>query len=143
MKKIFALAAVALLAFGTAFAQAEEEITPELQALMADESVKADTTVEDLQIEDKYPESHPKAKKVSLTMKFLPVSGQCIFTYTCIRANFDKGEAMNTAMAYFQDFCVERGYKHYHYTDRKDEIKDFKKGKITFTTYTSYVTFTK
>lgn len=143
MKKIFALATVVLLSFGMAFAQDETEISPELQSLMEEENVKADLSIEEIKLEDKYPEAHPTAKRVVLGMKFMPLSGQCIFSYTCLRANFDKGEAMNTAIAHFQDFTVERGFKHYHYTDRKDEIKNYKNGKITYTTYTSYVSFTK
>lgn len=136
MKK-FVLASVLMLAvasiFSVAFAQEydpeEEEIT--------------ETTVKIVNIEDTFKDLHPSAKNVTLTMEYMPYSNEVRLHYICMTAVFDRGEAMNTAMAYFEKFGVENKFKHYAYRE-KDRTKYFNDSRnIRMTEYVTYVVFSK
>ncbi|MCI6441747.1 hypothetical protein [Treponema sp.] len=146
MKKIFMLAAVALFAFGSLFAQDADAILAEVAAEESKEDANA-TQVIILEDNDLYKELHPKAKNVTLRIDYTPLTGEAIFQYTCVRSSYDKGEAMNVAMAVYQDFAAEHKYKHYRYADYKKGTfgveKNFKEGKIPYVSYSSRVIFTK
>ena len=144
MKKIFILATAIMLSAGTAFAQQEESLETQmaLDPLEAANSY-ADTKTKILPIEDKYSSLHPKAKNVTIQLEFTPLTGEVIFTYTCMQSSFDLGEAMNVAIAVYEDFAAENQFKHYTYA-QKDKKKYFKDDKgVRMATYTSKVIFTK
>ncbi|MGN0729813.1 hypothetical protein [Treponema sp.] len=145
MKKIFTLAAAVIIAAGAAFAQQQEEsleLQMTLNKLDAADSY-ADTKTRTIQIEDKYAYLHPKAKNVTLQLEFTPLTGEVIFTYTCMQSSFEVGEAMNVGMAVYEDFAAENQFKHYKYVE-KDKKKFFKDEKgVRMATYTSKVIFTK
>ncbi|MBQ0039915.1 MAG: hypothetical protein KBS64_05770 [Treponema sp.] len=146
MKKIFTLAAVALFAVGSIFAQDADAILAEVAAeeSAADPNATQVIILEDL---DVYKSLHEKAKNVELRIDYTPLSNEAIFTYTCVRSSYEKGEAMNVAMAVYQDFAAEHKYKHYRYADYKKGTfgveKHFKKGKIPYVSYSSRVIFSK
>ncbi|WP_407397106.1 hypothetical protein [Treponema sp.] len=146
MKKIFTLAAVALFALGSIFAQDADAILAEVAAEDSKDDPNA-TQIIMLEDSDLYKELHPKAKNVTLRIDYTPLTGEAIFQYTCIRSSYEKGEAMNVAMAVYQDFAVEHKYKHYRYADYKKGTfgveKHYKEGKIPYVTYSSRVIFTK
>ena len=137
MKKIFVLALSALMLTGAVFAQSFGDATVEAADSYADRTTQAIT------VEDKYADLHPKAKAVTITMSYTPLTGEVRFYYTCMAAKFDQGDAMNTAMAVFEDFAAENQYKHYSYK-AKDKTKYFKDGRdVRMATYESYVIFTR
>jgi hypothetical protein len=136
MKKMLILAAAAVFAAGVAFAQTTSQV------LEAADSY-ADTTTQTIQVEDKYPELHEKGKNVTLSLEYTPLTGEAIFYYTCTQSSFDDGEAMNVAMAIYDDFAAEHKYKHKKYV-AKDKKKYFKnESGIRMVTYSSHVVFTK
>ena len=143
MKKIFAFAAVALLALGSVFAQ-DEAVSLEEEVVVEDQNSTKIIMLEDT---PEYKELHPKAKNVTLRLDYTPLTGEAIFTYSCLRSGYDQGEAMNVAMAVYQDFAAEHKYKHYRYIDNRKnslgEEKNYKNGKIPYVSYTSKVLFTK
>ena len=101
-----------------------------------------DTEPKIIELEDKYEEMHPKASSVTLKLEWTPISGEATFTYTCLQASFDVGEAMNVAIAVYEEFARDNGFKHYKYV-RKDKKKYFKDGDMKMATYTSRVVFKK
>lgn len=138
MKKMLILIAALSFAAGTVFA-AESTIS---QTQEATDSY-ADTKTQVIEVEDKYPELHEKASTVSLQLEYTPLTGEVIFSYTCTQSSFDDGEAMNVAMAVYDDFAAEHKYKHKRYT-AKDKKKYFKDDRgVRMVTYTSRVVFTK
>ena len=143
MKKIFTVAAVALLAVGSVFAQDAEAALPETE----EEVNQNETKIIILEDKDLYKELHPKAKKVELRLDYTPLTNEVFFTYTCVRSSYEKGEAMNVALAVYQDFAAEHGFKHYRYADDKKGTlgveKNFKIGKIPYVSYSSKVIFRK
>ena len=137
MKKIFLVAAAVFALAGSLYAQTAGDATVE-----AADSY-ADRTTQDITVEDKYGDLHPKAKTVTITMSYTPLTGEVRYYYTCMAASFDQGDAMNTAMAVFEDFAAENQYKHYAYR-AKDKVKYFKDGRdVRMATYESYVLFTR
>ena len=166
MKKTFVIAVAMLLAAGIVFAQTEDEAVEEQpaetetaeteesegeEAESGDEEAQEESSLaqdpndqepKTIELEDKYEEMHPKAHSVTLTLDWIPVSGEAIFTYTCLQASFDVGEAMNVAIAVYEEFAKDNGFKHYKYV-RKDKKKYFKDGDIKMATYTSRVVFKK
>ncbi len=146
MKKIFTLAAVALFALGSIFAQDADAI---LADVAAEEEKNDPNATQIIMIEDnnEYKMLHEKAKVVELRIDYTPLTHEAFFTYTCVRSSYDKGEAMNVAMAVYQDFAAEHKYKHYRYADVKKGTfgveKHFKKGKIPYVSYSSRVIFSK
>ena len=87
MKKIFMLAAVALFAFGSLFAQDADAILAEVAAEESKEDANA-TQVIILEDNDLYKELHPKAKNVTLRIDYTPLTGEAIFQYTCVRSSY-------------------------------------------------------
>ena len=171
MKKTFILAAAMLLAAGIVFAQTEDEAVQEQPAeaevaetqegeTSEDETSEAESGDEEseeksslaqdpndqepkiIELEDKYEEMHPKAHSVTLKLEWTPISGEATFTYTCLQASFDVGEAMNVAIAVYEEFARDNNFKHYKYV-RKDKKKYFKDGDMKMATYTSRVVFKK
>ena len=140
MKRIISLIAASLVAV-TVFAQTASNGGIDKLDSYAEKQYK-DTATLVKTIEDKYAAQHPKAKTVSLEYEYSPLTGEVRFYYTCLSASFDQGEAMNTAMAFFEDFAVQENYKHYAYK-KKDKTKYFKDGPARKTTYISYVLFTR
>ena len=146
MTKILMFAVAAIFALGSVFAQDADEILAEVAA---EEQANDPNAVQTIEIEDneEYKALHPKANKVTLTLTFTPLTGEATFTYVCVRSSYDKGEAMNVAMAVYQDFAAEHKYKHYRYIDNRKnslgEEKNYKNGKIPYVSYTSKVLFTK
>ncbi len=140
MKKLFALVAIAMLFIGSAVAQesASAGVT-DIEAIPSNQ----DSSTQLITVEDKYPELHPKAKELSLRLEYTPLTGEVKFFYTCTQSSFEVGEAMNVAMAVYDDFGVEHGYKHKRYfaKDKKKYIKDERK--VRMVEYSSYVIFTK
>lgn len=143
MRRFFAFAAVALLAVGSMFAQ-------DASAVFEEEEVEDPNKTVVLTIEDTadYKELHPKAKKVELRLDYTKLTGEAIFTYTCLRSSYDQGEAMNVAMAVYQDFAVKNKYKRYVYADLKKGSygmeKSFKNEKgFPMMSYSSRVIFKK
>lgn len=104
----------------------------------------ADTKTFVYEIEDKYAEEHPKAKSVTLSLEFTPLTGDVRFFYTCLAGSYDQGEAMNTALAVFQDVSKELNFKHYTYK-AKDKVKYYKdkENNQRMAQYSSFVNFTK
>ena len=134
MKKLLTILAASLV-IGTAFAQTASDATVE----SLDSYSSIDTQV--LQIEDKYPNLHPKAKSVTIEIEHTPLTGEVRLYYTCMASCYDQGEAMNTAMAVYEDFAAENKYKHYTYSS-KDKTKYFKDGRgVRMATYVSHVFF--
>ena len=172
MKKTFILATAMLLAAGIVFAQTEDEVVEEQPAEAevaaseeeetesegeAEEAETADEETEEksslaqdpndpepkiIELEDKYEEMHPKAHSVTLKLAWTPISGEATFTYTCMQASFDVGEAMNVAIAVYEEFAKDNNFKHYKYV-RKDKKKYFKDGDMKMATYMSRVVFKK
>lgn len=133
MKKILTLAAVALLSFGTLFAQSSADAT-----LMGSDSY-ADTKSQYIDIEDKWPTLHEKASQVTIQLKYTPLDNEVEFYYTCMASAYDQGEAMNTAMAVYEEFMEQNKYKHKTYV-KKDKTKFFKDGRgVRMATYISRV----
>ncbi len=141
MKKIIALFAAALVSAATLVC-AQTAGDPTLQGTDS----YADRTTQTITVEDKYPELHPTASNVKMWLEYTPLTGEVRFYYECLAANYEQGDAMNTAMGVFQDFAAEHGYKHYYYK-AKDKTKWFKDDstgvKLRMARYNSYVYFTK
>ncbi len=107
------------------------------------EEVVTDTTVKIVDIEDLYADEHPSASKVTLTMEYVPSTGEVRLHYICMAGNFDQGEAMNTSIAFFEKFATENKYKHYAHRE-KDKTRYFKDSRgIRMTEYIVYVMFSK
>ena len=136
MKKIAMFLAVALLTAGALFAQ-----TAGNSNLEAANSY-ADITTQVIDIEDVYGYLHPNAKNVKIQLEYTPLTGTVRLYYTCLAASFDQGEAMNTAMAVYENFAIENQYKHYTYQG-KDRTRYFKENNIRMAEYCSYVNFTR
>ena len=136
MKKILALM-TALFIAGMSFAQTSADPTAQ------GTDSYADTKTRIIKVEDKYADQHVKAKTVDLQMEYTPLTGDVIFYYVCMQSSYDQGEAMNTAMAVFEDFALENKYKHYVYTN-KDKSHPYKDERgIKMMRYTSRVRFTR
>ncbi|WP_443736788.1 hypothetical protein [Treponema sp.] len=139
MKKIFALFVAAAL--GTAIFAQTTTADPTIEALNAQTAEERATQV--IKIEDKYADLHPKTKSVNLELEYTPLTGEVRFYYTCMAASYDQGEAMNTAMAVYENFAKENKFKHYSYKG-KDKTKYFKDDRnVRMATYVSYVVFTR
>lgn len=138
MKKIFALIMVTMVAMASnVFAQTAANSTLE------GTNSYADRTTETIIVEDKYPELHPTAKNVTIKLEYTPLTGEVHLYYTCLAANYDQGEAMNTAMAVYQDFAAERKFKHYYYKAKdKTKYRKDSETKLRMAEYSSYVYFT-
>ncbi len=133
MKRFFVMLTVCLLA-GFAFAQ-------EVSETGGEEIDAIGTKIQEITIEDTYSEMHPRAKTVSLSIDYTPLTGEVRFYYKCMAASFDQGEAMNTAMAVFEKFALENQYRHYSYQE-KDRTKYSKDGRgVRMATYESHVLF--
>lgn len=141
MKRIISLIAASVVAVAT-FAQSTASGGGVDKLDSYAEKGYQDTETRVKTIEDKYASQHQKAKTVTLEYEYSPLTGELRFYYTCLSASFDQGEAMNTAMAFFEDFAAEENYKHYAYK-KKDKTKYFKDGPARKTTYISYVVFTR
>lgn len=141
MKKIIALLAAALVS-AASLVCAQTAGDPTAQG--ADSY--ADRSIQKIDVEDKYADLHPTATNVKLTIEYTPLTGEVRFYYECLAANFETGEAMNTAMGVFQDFAQEHGYKHYYYKakDKTRYFRDSSSGKnLRKAEYRSYVYFKK
>lgn len=141
MKKIIALLAAAFVSAATLVC-AQTAGDPTRQG--ADSY--ADRTTTTITIEDKYADLHPTASDVKMWLDYTPLTGEVRFYYECLTANYEVGEAMNTAMGVFQDFAAEHGYKHYYYKakDKTKYYKDDSSGiKLRKACYNSYVYFKK
>lgn len=130
MKKFFSFLAVALVAMTCVIAQSSSE-------------APVDSSTQVITIEDKYAAFHPKAKTVTLTAEYTPLTGEVRFYYKCLQGSYDKGDAMNTAQAYFEDFAKENKYKHMTYINDTESSRKDEKMKLIYTTYYEYVRFTK
>ena len=118
MKKIFALCAAALLAVGMVFAQSEE--------ITIDENPYADTATRVMTVDDKYPELHPHAGTVKLSLEYTPVSGEVLVYYECLAASYDQGEAMNSIDAVLEDFARDNQFTRLPKIVKKDKATYFK-----------------
>ncbi len=137
MKKIIILATTFILAVGMAFAQEETE------ELYGPAGAPVDTSTKIISVEDKYADSHPKAKSVELQLVWTPLTDEVVFTYTCPQSSFDRGEAMNVAVAVYEEFAAEHNFKHKTYLE-KDKTKYYKTEQgLRMATYTSKVVFKK
>ncbi len=135
MKKIIAILAVA---FAAAFV-----ITAQTAGNADSEGINSYSSIdtEVLQIEDKYASFHQKAKTVKLTIEHTPLTGEVRLYYTCMASAYDQGEAMNTAMAVYEDFAEENKYKSKIYLS-KDKTSYFKDERgVRMATYVSHVMF--
>ncbi len=141
MKKIIALLAAALVSAATLVC-AQTAGDPTAQGA----DIYADRTTRTINVEDKYADLHPTASNVKITLEYTPLTGEVRLYYECLAANFEVGEAMNTAMGVYQDFAQEHGYKHYYYR-AKDKTKYFRDNSsganLRMARYNSYVYFTK
>ncbi len=135
MKKIVAIFATAFMLTCSIFAQTSGNA--DLESINSYSSI--DTEV--LQIEDKFADLHPKAKSVNLTLEHTPLTGEVRFYYNCMASAYDQGEAMNTAMAVYEEFAEENKYKSKVYVskDRTSYYKD-ERG-VRMATYVSHVVF--
>jgi len=137
MKKILTLISVGLIVVAAAFAQSASS------GFIESSDSYADTSTQTIQIEDKYADLHPKAKSLKIELEYTPLTGEVRLYYTCLAAGYDQGEAMNTAMAVYEDFAADNKYKHYSYKG-KDKTKYFKnESGMRMATYSSYVIFTR
>ncbi len=145
MKKVFILLA-ALAVIGTfVFAQTAASTNSDgnISGEYFDENGNVVTLTQYIDIEDKYADLHPKASTVKISLEYTPVTGEVRLYYTCMAASYEQGDAMNTAMAVYEDFAAQNGYKHYTYLG-KDKTKYFKDERgIRMATYSSYVVFKK
>lgn len=140
MKKIVSIFAIAalfgLVTAGVAIAQSSDS------PFTIDEDT-VDISTQIIKVEDKYADQHPSAKNVSIELEYTPLTGEVRLFYTCTQASYDQGEAMNTAIAVYEDFASEYKYRKYTYK-AKDKTKNFKDGRnIRMTTYISNVIFTR
>ncbi|MCR5217281.1 hypothetical protein [Treponema sp.] len=137
MKKILTLISVGLIVVAAAFSQSASG------GFVESSDSYADTSTQVIQVEDKYGDLHQKAKSVKMELEYTPLTGEVRLYYTCLAAAYDQGEAMNTAMAVYEDFAAENKYKHYSYKG-KDKTKYFKdENGMRMATYSSYVLFTR
>lgn len=142
MKKIFMILAMTAAVFAGVFAQEEDSKDKQLKAELAG-AEKQDISTQVIQIEDKYADLHPSATNVTIELEYTPLTGEVRFYYTCMAASYQQGEAMNTAMAVYEQFAQDNQYYHYTYK-AKDKTKYFKDGRdIKMATYRSYVIFTR
>ena len=128
MKKFISILAVALIAVTCA---------------LAEDDVPVDTTSQYETVEDIYAEFHPKAKTVTLSYEFTPLTGEVRFYYKCLQGSYDKGDAMNTAQAFFEDFAKQHKFKHMQYINDTESSRKDETMKLIYTTYYEYVRFTK
>ena len=130
MKKIFALAAFAVLFSGAVFADENFAASTNLEAMDSYQ----DSKTQDITVEDKYPELHPKAKKIEVRLEYTPLTGEVKLFYTCTQSSFEEGEAMNVAMAVYDDFGAEEPASNISYLDDKEQnaspIFSAKKNKV-------------
>lgn len=145
MKKIITILAVTAFVLTGVFAEdaaTTDTSNKETRAELAN-AATPDIATRVLELEDKYPELHPKATNVKLEIEYTPLTGEVNFYYTCMAASYDQGEAMNTAIAMLKDFQADNQYMHYTYR-AKDKTKYFKDGRdVKMTTYKSSVIFTR
>ncbi|MCH5291618.1 MAG: hypothetical protein J1D88_07700 [Treponema sp.] len=141
MKKLLAMFVCVLVAAGM-FAQTAAGSSYALEGIDS----YADTTTRTIKVEDteELQQLHPKARtSVTIELEYTPLTGEVHFYYTCLAGLFDQGEAMNTAMAVYENFAKEQGYKHYTY-NKKDKTKWFKDDrKVRYAKYHSWVIFTR
>lgn len=126
MRKFITILAVAFIAITGVVAQSLE-----------------DSTTQYLTIEDTYADYHPKAKNVTISIEYTQMTGEVRFYYKCLQGSYDKGEAMNTAMAFLEDFAKEHKYKHMQYINDTESSRKDETLKLVYTTYYEYVRFTK
>ena len=124
MKRIITLCAVALIAVGSIFAQAEAS-NGGTEALNS----YTDTSTQYLNWEDKYADFHPKAKSVQIQIEYTPFDGTVRVFYTCMAASYDQGEAMNTVDAVLEDFQEQNKFRNKPTFVKKDRTKYFKDGR--------------
>ncbi|MBQ5491723.1 MAG: hypothetical protein IIT68_06685 [Treponema sp.] len=138
MKKIFACA---LIAFAAVFAVSAQTYAGNYDTEALDSYADIGTQV--IEVEDVYQEQHPSASQVKMELEWTPVTGVVRLYYTCMASSFDRGEAMNTAIAVYENFAVENKYKHYTYQS-KDRVRYYKDERgIRMAEYCSHVTFTR
>ncbi len=141
MKKLLFVTVLTLVSIFSASIIAQEAMNQSFDEAV-DEDVTA-TTVRIIDLEDTFGDQHPTAKNVKLTMEYVPFTGEVRLHYVCMAGVFDQGEAMNTSMAFFEQFAVENKYKHYAHRE-KDKTRYFKDSRgIRMTEYIVYVMFTK
>jgi len=143
MKKVVTFLALTALVFSCAFAQDKAADTQkDSKALLANAGTP-DITTRVIQVEDKYSSSHPKATNVDLKLEYTPLTGDVVFSYTCMAASFDAGEALDTSILVLKEFETENQYYKYTYI-KKDKVKYFKDGRdVKMVTYKSYVAFSR
>ncbi len=135
MKKIITIFATIFMVTCSIFAQTAGNA--DLESINSYSSI--DTEV--LQIEDKFDYLHPKAKTAKLTLEHTPLTGEVRFYYTCMASAYDQGEAMNTAMAVYEEFGEENKYKTKVYLS-KDKTSYYKDERgVRMATYVSHVMF--
>ncbi len=137
MKKIFAFAVVAFIALAAVSAQTVTG--DDVESLNS----YVDTSTQTIEVEDKYADQHPSASTVKMEIEWTPVTGVVRLYYTTMAASFDRGEAMNTAIAVYEDFAVENKYTRYTYSS-KDRVRYYKDERgIRMAEYCSHVTFVR
>ncbi len=136
MKKFLALFTCALFLFS---AVAENSDTRKELS----DAVTPDISTRVIKVDKDYSFYHPTAQTVQIELHYTPLTNEVEFTYTCMAASFDQGEAMDTAIAVFLDFQKENQYIRYSYA-AKDKVKYFKNERgIKMATYRSLVVFTR
>jgi len=140
MKKIIFLIAISLIAIAGIYAQdatSQDDVEAQKQE---NEFYKQ---IEQIPIEDIYAEYHPSAKIVQLSIEYLPSSNLARFYYKCLEGSYEQGEAMNTAIAVYEDFMIKHKYKHKKYAskDTVSYVKD--KSGLKWAIYSSSVVLSK
>lgn len=139
MKKIVALLAIAIAALTVGVVTAQTSANSTMEGINS----YADISTQVIFLDDNYAEFHQKAKRVDLQMEYTPLTGEVRFYYTCMAANFEQGEAMNTALAVYEDFAAKNQFKKYTYQG-KDRTRYYKDARdIRMAQYISYVVFTR
>lgn len=142
MKKIITIFS-ALMCFSVAllFAQNNTETKQAFDLLKSEEDSLTRDIVPERQHTLKADGTENKTAKVRL--EYTPITGEVRLYYTCLAVTFDAGDAMNTALAVYEDFATDNQYKHYKYM-QKDKTRYYKdENGLRMAEYRSYVVFTR
>mgnify|MGYP007101847209 CR=1 FL=1 len=105
MKKVLAVIAVGLIAFGCAFAQTDVNGMETEQEKIEKEDTPVDTRTKIIQVDNTHPEYHTKSKNTAtVEIQYTPVGGVVRITYQCPRALYLEDEARITLRACMEDF---------------------------------------
>lgn len=136
MKKILALFTVLLsLSAAAVFAQTDTETKEAFDVIKPEQ----DSLTRDI-IPEK---QHTTNKTAKVRLEYTPLTGEVRLFYTVMAVSYDPGEAMNTALAVYEDFAEENQYRNYKYM-QKDKTRYYKDANgLRMAEYRSYVRFTR